>query len=96
MTVGAYRIVQEALANSARHSGAPVAHVSIGLRDRHLLLLVSDEGRGFDPGATVDLGIGLAGMYERAELLGGNLSVQSAVGHGTRVTLTLPLGDAAR
>jgi signal transduction histidine kinase len=96
MTVGAYRIVQEALANAARHSGAPVAHVTIGLRDRQLLLLIADDGRGFDPGATVDLGIGLAGMYERAELLGGNLSVQSAVGQGTRVTLALPMGTAAR
>jgi signal transduction histidine kinase len=96
MTVGVYRIVQEALANAARHSGAPVAHVSIGLRDHHLLLLISDDGRGFDLGATVDLGIGLAGMYERAELLGGTLSVQSAIGHGTRVTLALPLGAAAR
>lgn len=96
MTVGVYRIIQEALANAARHSGAPVAHVSIGLRDRHLVVLVSDEGRGFDPGAAVDPGIGVAGMYERAELLGGILSIQSAVGHGTRVTLVLPLRGAAR
>jgi len=95
-TVGVYRIVQEALANAARHSGAPVAHVSLGLRDRHLLVLVSDEGRGFDPGSTDDAGIGLAGMYERAELLGGSLSIQSAIGHGTRVVLVLPLRQASR
>jgi len=94
MTVGVYRIVQEALANAARHSGAPVAHVSIGLRDRHLLVLVSDEGCGFDPRAAVDPGIGLAGMYERAELLGGTLWIQSAAGHGTSVTLDLPLRTA--
>jgi signal transduction histidine kinase len=96
MTVGVYRIVQEALANAARHSGAPVAHVSIGLRDRHLIVLVSDEGRGFDPGAVVEPGIGVAGMYERAELLGGSLSIQSAVGHGTDVTLVLPLRAGAQ
>jgi signal transduction histidine kinase len=94
-TVGVYRIVQEALANAARHSGAPVANVSIGLRDRHLLVLVSDEGRGFSPRAAFDPGIGLAGMYERAELLGGSLSIQSAEGRGTNVTLDLPL-QAAR
>lgn len=91
VTVGVYRIVQEALANAARHSGAPVAHVSISLRDRHLLVLVSDEGCGFDRRATVDPGIGLAGMYERAELLGGSLWIQSAEGRGTSVTLDLPL-----
>jgi signal transduction histidine kinase len=95
MTVAVYRIIQEALANAARHSGAPVAHVSIGSRERHLLVVVSDDGRGFDPRAAVDPGIGLAGMYERAELLGGILSIQSAIGHGTRVTLNLPLRAAS-
>ena len=94
-TVGVYRIVQEALANAARHSGAAVAHVSIDLRDRHLLVEITDEGRGFDPGASIDPGIGIAGMYERAELLGGRLSVHSAGGQGTRVTLDLPLRVAA-
>ncbi len=94
MTVGVYRIVQEALANAARHSGAPVAHVSIGLRDSHLVVVVSDEGRGFSPRAAVDPGIGLAGMYERAELLGGALSIQSAEGKGTTVALDLPLRTA--
>jgi signal transduction histidine kinase len=93
-TVGVYRIVQEALANAARHSGAAVAHVSLGLNDRHLLVVVSDEGRGFDPDAAVDPGIGIAGMYERAELLGGRLSIQSAAGRGTRVTLDLPVQAA--
>jgi signal transduction histidine kinase len=91
MTLGVYRIVQEALANAARHSGAPAAQVAMALRDRHLLVLVSDEGRGFDPATAVDPGIGLAGMYERAELLGGRLSIQSALGEGTRVLLDMPV-----
>jgi signal transduction histidine kinase len=91
VTVGVYRIVQEALANAARHSGAAVAHVWINWRDAHLRIVVADEGRGFDPAAAVDPGIGLAGMYERAELLGGRLSIQSAVGRGTRLTLDLPV-----
>jgi signal transduction histidine kinase len=94
-TVGVYRIVQEALANSARHSGAPVAHVWISWRSGHLMIVVADEGCGFDPGAAVDPGIGLAGMYERAELLGGRLTIQSAVGRGTRLTLDLPVRAAA-
>ena len=94
-TVGIYRIIQEALANAARHSGAPVAHVWISSFDGRLSVVVADEGRGFDRGAAVDPGIGLAGMYERAELLGGRLSIQSAAGHGTRVTLDLPVRAAA-
>ena len=95
MTVGAYRIVQEALANAARHSGAPVAHVWIGARDGRLSVVVADAGRGFDPAVAVEPGIGLAGMYERAELLGGRLAIQSAPGRGTRVSLDLPLRAAA-
>ena len=94
MTVGVYRIVQEALANAARHSRAPVAHVSIGLHDSRLQVLISDEGIGFNPRTAVDPGIGLAGMYERAELLGGTLSIQSAEGRGTSVALNLPLRAA--
>ena len=93
VTVGVYRIVQEALANAARHSGAAVAHVWVSWLEGHLEVVVADEGRGFDPGATVDPGIGLAGMYERAELLGGRLSIQSAAGRGTRISLDLPIRE---
>jgi signal transduction histidine kinase len=95
VTVGVYRIVQEALANAARHSGAPVAHVWISSREGRLVVQVADEGNGFNPGAVVDAGIGLAGMYERAELLGGHLAVQSAPGTGTRVRLDLPIDERA-
>lgn len=96
VTVGVYRIVQEALANAARHSGAPVANVWIRSRADHLTVVIADEGIGFNPAATVDPGIGVAGMYERAELLGGRLSIQSAAGRGTRVSLDLPTPEAAR
>jgi signal transduction histidine kinase len=95
-TVGVYRIVQEALANAARHSGAPAAHVWIRSGRSRLSVVVADEGRGFDPAARVGSGIGLPGMYERAELLGGRLSIQSAVDRGTRVILDLPIRSAIR
>lgn len=94
-TVGVYRIVQEALANAARHSGSAAAHVSIGVRAGRLSVVVADEGRGFDVGSVAQPGIGLPGMYERAELLGGRLSVMSSIGSGTRVTLDVPLRSAA-
>jgi signal transduction histidine kinase len=95
VTVGVYRIVQEALANAARHSGAPMANVRITWRDDHLTVVVADEGIGFNPATTADPGIGVAGMYERAELLGGRLSIHSAAGRGTRVSLDLPIREAA-
>jgi signal transduction histidine kinase len=94
VTVGVYRIVQEALANAARHSGAAVAQVWVSRREGHLEVVVADEGRGFDPTAEVDPGIGLAGMYVRAEVRGGRLSIHSAAGRGTRIALDLPIREA--
>lgn len=94
VTVAVYRIVQEALANAARHSGAPGADVWIGARGGRLSVVVADEGRGFDAAASVDQGIGLPGMYERAELLGGRLSIHSVAGGGTRVKLDFPMRSA--
>jgi signal transduction histidine kinase len=89
-TVEVYRIIQEALANAARHSGAAQAHVSVTRLDDRLTVVVSDNGRGFDPAEIPESGIGLAGMLERSRLLGGELSIQSALNAGTRVTISLP------
>jgi two-component system sensor histidine kinase UhpB len=89
-TVEVYRIVQEALANAARHSGAPRAQVSITRQDERLTVVVADEGEGFNPDEVPESGIGLAGMLERSRLLGGQLSIQSAPHSGTRVTVSLP------
>jgi signal transduction histidine kinase len=88
-TVEVYRIVQEALANAARHSGAPHAQVSITRHDGRLTVVVADEGRGFDIAEVPESGIGLAGMLERSRLLGGELSIESAPHAGTRVTVSL-------
>jgi signal transduction histidine kinase len=89
-TVEVYRIVQEALANAAHHSGASRAKVSITRQDERLTVIVADEGRGFDPAEVPESGIGLAGMLERSRLLGGQLSIESAPLAGTRVTVSLP------
>jgi signal transduction histidine kinase len=89
-TVEVYRIVQEALANAARHSGAGRAQVSITRQDGRLTVVVADAGKGFDPAEVPDAGIGLAGMLERSRLLGGQLSIESAPNAGTRVTVSLP------
>jgi signal transduction histidine kinase len=89
-TVEVYRIVQEALANAARHSGAPQAQVSVTRQDERLTVVIADEGRGFDPAEVPESGIGLAGMLERSRLLGGQLSIESAPHAGTRVTVSVP------
>lgn len=93
-TVEAYRVVQEALSNAARHSGAPAAEVLITAEGDALVIDVADGGIGFDAGAVAGSGIGLAGMHERAELMGGHLAVRAAPGSGTRVRLRVPLPAA--
>ena len=80
------RILQEALANVRRHSAA--RHVEVGLRtdEKEILIEVSDDGRGFDPGSA-RAGVGLSAMRERAEGLGGKFEVRSRPGRGTEITV---------
>ena len=89
-----YRIIQEALNNIWRHSEAMTALVSIEFEKDGTTVKIKDDGKGFVIGEDlrfVEAGkIGLAGMQERADLLGGNLSIQSNVGRGTLVTLLVP------
>ena len=85
-----YRVVQEALTNVGRHSGASRAEVSVHGRDGSLVVAVSDDGRGL-PDDVASGGFGLAGMQERAELVGAELSLRGNPGGGTVVTLTVPV-----
>ena len=90
----AYRVVQEALTNVARHAGVREAVVRLWADGEWLGLQVEDRGVGFDPRAVAGPSAGLSGMRERAQLLGGHLEVESAPGQGTRVTAELPLVEA--
>ncbi len=91
-----YRIIQEALRNVWRHASAKQVHVAIRFNARSATVDVTDDGKGFVIGEDlrfVQAGkIGLAGMQERADLLGGTLSIQSKPGQGTTVNLVAP-GD---
>lgn len=91
----AYRLVQEALRNIARHSEATEAEIAIMRRTPHngLRIVVRDNGKGFDPGSTK--GLGLLGMQERIGRLGGNLQITSAPGQGSVFTIDIPLAPAA-
>ncbi len=84
-----YRIVQEALTNAVRHSGATAVHIAVHTGEDAVHAAVSDDGRGFDPGAPVD-GFGLTGMRERVALLRGELEIASSE-NGTVVAAALPL-----
>jgi PAS domain S-box-containing protein len=83
------RIVQEALTNVRRHSGARRATVTLGVAGDEAWVEVEDDGRGFDPEESP--GMGLTGMRERTLALGGKLEVESERGKGTRVRLHVPL-----
>jgi PAS domain S-box-containing protein len=87
-----YRIAQEALTNVAKHSKAENVEIILERRPDHVLLIVEDDGVGFDPGAgsgTADQGFGLLGMQERAALIGASLQIESAVGKGTTILVRI-------
>jgi two-component system sensor histidine kinase UhpB len=90
-----YRVAQEALSNAARHSGAARVEVALRRSERGVELTVSDNGRGFAFEES-EGGLGIAGMRERALLVGGELTIESRPGEGTKVRLriTKPPPDA--
>lgn len=84
-----YRIVQEGLANIYKHARASRAEVTVLERDGEILLEISDDGRGLGSSDTSGTGLGIAGMRERAVLLGGRVEIESSSG-GTVVRAVLP------
>ncbi len=97
--IAVYRMIQEALANVAKHAAA--SHLDVMLERRHnaLVAVVEDDGRGFDVEAAFDSAeggrphLGLFGMQERAVLLSGRLTIESERGKGTTVIVEIPLTD---
>jgi signal transduction histidine kinase len=87
-----YRIIQEALSNVMRHSGATAAAITIERTDGALTAAISDNGVGLDVDSALRKGrLGLLGMRERAQMLGGALSIESSPGSGARVTVRVPI-----
>jgi signal transduction histidine kinase len=91
----AYRIVQEALTNVARHAAVKEVRVSVWADPDILCVEIQDRGAGFHPQTALAANdsSGVAGMAERARLLGGGLTIESEVGQGTLITAHLPLWD---
>lgn len=95
----AFRIVQEALTNAEKHAQATSITVELDFEGEALKCVVADDGVGFDPAAadrepTIEGGVGLHSMRERAASVGGTLSVESQPGRGTTICLTVPVAGA--
>ena len=89
-----YRVVQEALRNAVRHAEARTVRIMVRKDERRLLVVVQDDGKGFDPRS--QRGLGLLGMQERACHLGGTLRIESAPGQGAVLQMELPLAGGER
>jgi len=88
---GLFRIVQESLSNAKRHSGSDVVEIWLQQVEHMLRLTVRDEGRGFDPQKVPDDRFGLAGIRRRAQIFGGEATIESYLGEGTTVRVEVPL-----
>ena len=90
IAIGVYRITQEALANASRHANAKHAYVDLTYLDGGLSLTIGDDGAGFEPSAST-FGLGILGMRERVESLGGSIAIESSAQDGTTIIVNLPL-----
>ena len=93
-----YRIIQECLTNIAKHAQATIASVIIKKEDSQIFFCVEDNGKGFNIQEAFrkhpsKKGLGLAAMYERTRMLGGDLDIWSQEGSGTRISFMVPLDD---
>jgi len=96
LRVTVFRLAQEALYNSGKHSDAENITLSLEMTDSSFMLAVSDDGRGFDPDEVLRypdtrLGLGLTSMRERAEMHHGTMEIDSKLGHGTTIRCVWPL-----
>ncbi len=88
-----YRIVQEALTNVVKHASARHVSITFVRKGTTAVVVVEDDGRGFDPGATRSDALGFVGMRERVSLVGGRLKLESSPGAGTTLVAEVPVGD---
>jgi signal transduction histidine kinase len=90
-----YRVVQEALTNVARHAQATRVDVVLERRGDQFVVLIEDDGVGFDARAAIQSGrLGLVGIRERVRMLGGTLAIESTAGAGTTVLVEVPYGHS--
>jgi PAS domain S-box-containing protein len=93
LKIGLFRIFQESLTNVARHSGAKKVIVRLEQKDKKLILIIKDNGEGYDDKKAAKQTLGLLGMKERTLMMGGQYSISGIQGEGTTVTVIIPLPE---
>ena len=89
-----FRIIQESLTNVVLHAQASRVDVLLSLTEKHIGVIVEDNGIGFTPASTMtEEQLGLFGMRERVEMLGGTLTIESSIGKGTTIKAEVPYND---
>ncbi len=101
MEINLFRIVQECLNNIIKHSESRHASLRMARRDRRVTITIHDDGKGFDPKATLTTpvptrGFGMSGIAERVRMLGGRHTIISSPGHGTTIQIEVPVQEPQR
>lgn len=93
MEIALFRLVQEAVQNACKHGKPGQIQVKMEFRMDTVLLVVKDDGKGFDPGEKKEEAFGIIGMKERVELLEGEVTFDSKLGHGTVIMIQIPVHE---
>jgi len=91
--VALFRLVQESVQNALKHSEATVIQVKLEMQKDRIVVIIKDNGKGFDVRAKKEGSFGIVGMKERIEILNGNITIDSKQGLGTIVTIQVPIED---
>lgn len=91
MEVALFRLIQESVQNALKHAKASVIQVKLEMNQKNIIAVIKDDGIGFDPNIRKEDSFGLRGMKERVELLEGTLTIQSNIGQGTKVIISIPI-----
>ncbi|WP_041601399.1 sensor histidine kinase [Halobacillus halophilus] len=91
--VALFRLIQEAVQNAVKHASASLIQVKTELQPSSAMIIVKDDGKGFDPKSKKDKSFGLVGMRERVDMLDGELTIDSSPGEGTIVTIHIPINS---
>ena len=91
--VALFRLIQEAVQNAVKHASASLIQVKTELQAGSAMIIIKDDGKGFDPKSKKDKSFGLVGMRERVDMLDGDLTIDSSPGEGTIVTIHIPINS---
>jgi two-component system sensor histidine kinase DegS len=89
--VALFRLIQESVQNALKHANACGIHVRLEMTKNELIVLIKDNGVGFDTTQKKPESFGIIGMRERVELLEGNIAFESKIGKGTSVFIVVPI-----